>query len=157
MNPDTTTPPKLALRWWILFAVLFVALLGATIAVTRHFTQQSSSPPSDGGRYATPQGLVAEMETYGVTCTRFEGVANPTGAVARGSCYLDEHQTPISIYATTADAKAEPARMNRLLGGSEVDMVVGVNWTVNCYDAAAARRVADAIGGQVVHLDKPTS
>lgn len=154
MASDTPPPPaKRPRRLWIAFVTLIVILVG-TAAIAYSLGTQ---PPSDGGRYDTPQALVAAMEKQGVICARYEAVENPRQAVALGSCYMDDHQTPIAIYATTADAQAEPQRMNRLLAGIEVDMVVGVNWTVNCYDAAAAKRVADAIGGQAVHLDKPSN
>lgn len=155
MHPDTPPPsPKSTPRRKVLLTILAVVLLGALGSGAYYLGQR---PPSDGGRYDTPQALVAAMEKRGVTCARYETVESPRAALGRGSCWLDEHETPIAVYATTADAKAEPARMNRLLGGIEVDMVVGLNWTVNCHDEATAGRVAGAIGGEVVHLAKPTS
>jgi hypothetical protein len=156
MDPDTTPaePPLfLSRRGWIIFAIVLVVGCVLTVAITRYLSAQ---PPSDGGRYATPENLVAAMERDGVVCSGYSTTENPTGAVGRGSCQLDGQETVVSIYATESDAKGEPERKNRLLGGLVVDMVVGVNWTVSCHDPAAAKRVADAIGGQVVHLDKPT-
>lgn len=156
MDPDTTAPePPLFLsrRGWIILAIVAVVGCVLTVTITRYFSLQ---PPSDGGSYATPQNLVAALEDKGVVCAGYSATANPIGAVGRGSCQLDGQETVVSIYATQADATGEPQRKNQLLGGLEVDMVVGVNWTVSCHDPAAAKRVADAIGGQVVHLDKPT-
>ena len=37
-------------------------------------------------------------------------------------------------------------------GDDDVDMVVGLNWTINCVDAATSAWVAAAVGRQVVHI-----
>ncbi|MFF0822485.1 hypothetical protein ACFYUR_19150 [Micromonospora haikouensis] len=105
--------------------------------------------------YDTPQDVVAALDKQGVRCAGYTPISEPQNAVGRGSCDLDGEQVIVSVYATEADAEGEPERKRQLLGGMEVRMVVGGNWTLTCTDEQMCKRLADAIGGDAVHLPKP--
>ncbi|MEU5965964.1 hypothetical protein ABZ777_32565 [Micromonospora parva] len=114
----------------------------------------SSAPPVDGGTYDTPLLLVDALKKGGVDCTGYSAIAQPTGAVARGNCHVAGEEYTIGIYASAADARAQPNNMVELLDGvSDVDMVLGRNWTIGTPDEPSARKVAGILGGEVFHQD----
>lgn len=114
-----------------------------------------AGPPSDGGRYDSPQDLIAAMEANGVVCAGYTETRGAVGAVARGSCRIGSDETIVSIYASETDPQRHADQMAALFQGTaDTDMVIGVNWTVNCHNAAQARAIADAIGGRVFHSGK---
>ncbi|MDW3849644.1 hypothetical protein NMK34_23810 [Micromonospora sp. BRA006-A] len=112
----------------------------------------SSRPPVDGGTFDSPLLLVEALNKGGVACKNYEAIAQPQGAVARGRCYVGADEYTIGIYASAADARAQPDFQAELLEGvSDVDMVLGRNWTVGCPGPTTCREVAEALGGEVFH------
>jgi len=112
------------------------------------------SPPVDGGKFANPLRLIEALRKGGIDCTGYEAVANPTGAIARGSCYVAGEEYTIGIYKSEAQAREQPNAMAELLDGvAEVNLVLGLNWTVGCPDRAACQLVAGVLGGEVFHED----
>ncbi|MFG3418755.1 hypothetical protein [Micromonospora sp. NPDC048063] len=112
----------------------------------------AAAPPVDGGTYESPLLLVDALVKGGINCARYEAVAQPTGAVARGSCWVGAEEYTIGIYASAADAREQPnAEAEMLEGVADVDLVLGRNWTVGCPDPAACRAVAAVLGGEVFH------
>ncbi|WP_435125607.1 hypothetical protein [Micromonospora tulbaghiae] len=112
----------------------------------------TSPPPIDGGTYASPLLLVEALDKGGIDCTGYEAVANPTGALARGSCYVAGEEYTIGIYESPSQAREQPNAMAELLEGvSDVDLVLGRNWTVGCPDQPSCRKVAEVLGGEVFH------
>ncbi|MFI2663357.1 hypothetical protein [Micromonospora carbonacea] len=105
--------------------------------------------------YDKPEDVVAALAKEGVRCAQYTPIPEPQNAVGRGSCNLDGKQVIVSVYATEADAEGEPQRKRQLLGGMDVRMVVGGNWTITCVDDGQCGRVVEAIGGKTVTLPKP--
>lgn len=96
--------------------------------------------------------LIEALSSDGIDCTDYSAIASPTGATARGSCYVSGEEYTIGIYKTEAQARQQPRTMADLLEGvSDVDLVLGRNWTVGCPDEPACRSVARALGGEVFH------
>lgn len=124
----------------------------ATAASASPSAPASSGPPVDGGTYESPLLLVDALNKGGVACARYEAIANPSGATARGRCYVGPDEYTIGIYASASDARAQPDFQAELLKGvSDVDMVLGRNWTVGCPGPTTCREVAEALGGEVFH------
>jgi len=157
--PVKPTRPGWVLPVIVGLVVLLLAVGGvAAWAITRGGTgpfagaPATYAPPRDGGRYDTPQALIAELERRGVACTGYDETEGAIGAVFRGSCYIGGQEAVVSIYATSADAQAHPRILAGLSEGiDDVDMVVGLNWTVNCDTPAMAAQLSGVLGGQVVH------
>jgi len=113
----------------------------------------TAAHPVDGGTYDSPLMLVDAMRKGRVYCTDYEAIAQPKYAISRGICHVADEEYTIGIYASSSDARAQPALEAELSKGlSGVDMVLGRNWTVGCPDGAAARTVASALGGEVFHV-----
>lgn len=111
-----------------------------------------SAPPVDGGTYDSPVVLVDALSKAGINCANYEAIAEPTGAVARGSCYVGEEEWTIGIYASAADAREQPRMLAATLEGiSDVNMVLGRNWTVGTHGKDWSDRVVRAVGGEVFH------
>ncbi|MEV0158222.1 hypothetical protein AB0H57_31655 [Micromonospora sp. NPDC050686] len=151
----------------VLYAALGVLLAG-TLAACSGGTQPAaaptssspspspskSAPPVDGGSLTSPLLLVDALSKGGINCTGYEAIAQPRGAVARGSCYVSGEEYTVGIYASAADARAQPdAEAELLMGVAPVDLVLGQNWTVGCPDEPACRKVAEVLGGEVFHED----
>lgn len=93
------------------------------------------------------------MERHGIACTGYDPTDGVIGAVGRGSCYIDGEEVLVSVYATKADAEAEPQRKHALLAGvSDVVVVVGENWTASCDVVAHCERIASGVGGRLVQV-----
>jgi hypothetical protein len=90
------------------------------------------APPPAGGRYATAADLIKALDAAGISCTGYQDVAGATGALTRGQCGYQRREVVVSIYATSEDARAHPQVMATLFKGfSDVNVVVGTNWTVS--------------------------
>ncbi|MEH0937743.1 hypothetical protein [Micromonospora psammae] len=114
----------------------------------------TSGPPVDGGTYDSPLVLVDALRKGGIDCTGYSAIAQPRGAVARGNCHVNGDEYTVGIYASAADARAQPNAMAELLKGvAPVDLVLGRNWTVGCPDPQACQAVASVLGGEVFHED----
>jgi hypothetical protein len=109
-------------------------------------------PPVDGGSYESPLLLVEALVKGGIDCTGYEAVASPTGAIARGSCYVGAEEYTVGIYKNAAQARQQPRALAKMLeGASDMDLVLGRNWTVGCPDLPSCRAVAGVLGGEVFH------
>lgn len=114
----------------------------------------TSPPPADGGTYASPLLLLEALNKGGIACTGYDAITNPTGALARGSCYVAGEEYTVGIYKSAAQARQQPNNMAVLLDGvAEVNLVLGRNWTVGCPDQPTCRAVAEVLGGEVFHED----
>lgn len=114
----------------------------------------TSRPPVDGGTYDSPPLLIEAMAKGSIDCTNYRAIANPTGALARGSCYVAGEEYTIGIYRSAAQARQQPNNLADLLKGtSEVNIVLGQNWTVGCPDQQSCLIVATVLGGEVFHQD----
>ncbi|MBP1781829.1 MULTISPECIES: hypothetical protein [Micromonospora] len=114
----------------------------------------TSRPPADGGTYDSPPLLIEALAKGGTECTGYQAIANPTGALARGSCYVAGEEYTIGIYRSAAQARQHPNNMADLLEGvAEVNLVLGRNWTVGCPDQPSCLAVAALLGGEVFHQD----
>jgi hypothetical protein len=115
-------------------------------------TSAAPTVPVDGGTYDSPLVLIDALAKQGISCATYSAVAQPTGAVARGSCYVGAEEYTVGIYASAADARAQPDTMVELLKGTaDVNLVLGRNWTLGCPDEKSARSVAAVLGGEVFH------
>ncbi|MEU4782714.1 hypothetical protein [Micromonospora sp. NPDC023633] len=115
-------------------------------------TPAAPKPPVDGGKYESPLLLVEALGEGGIDCTGYEAVASPTGAIARGSCYVAGEEYTIGIYKSATQARQQPNALAKLLKGvADMDLVLGRNWTVGCPDQPSCREVAAVLGGEVFH------
>lgn len=115
-------------------------------------TPAAPKPPVDGGKYSSPMRLIEALSLGRIDCVDYSAVASPSGAVARGSCYVLGEEYTIGIYKSEAQAREQPKSMAVLLEGvTDVNLVLGQNWTVGCPDEAARRSVARVLGGEVFH------
>lgn len=136
-------------------SVAAVTPSSASPSPTSSPTPSLSPPPADGGTYSSPPLIIEALEKGGITCTGYTGVAEPRGALARGSCHVDGEEYTIGIYKTAAQARQQPRTEAELLAGvADVDLVLGKNWTVGCPNEVSCRSVASVLGGEVFHQDK---
>ena len=103
----------------------------------------SATPPT----FATTQKLLAYLDAKGLGCGNYTPVANPIGAITRGSCYVSGTlEVAVGIYSTRADADATWTNLSGMLRGvTSINMAIGPNWTVAGPDDWT-RRVASATG-----------
>lgn len=118
--------------------------------------QPTPSPSAEvrvvGKTYFLTSELAADIQAKtSLTCTGYEEIPNPIGAIARASCTED---TGIGVYASKEDAKASAEEHGELIAGMLGDKsvsVIGQNWSVNCgSDEALAQEIAKAMGGEVL-------
>jgi hypothetical protein len=123
-------------------------------AATPQAATTTTPPPRAEDEYDGAQRLVGALNEAGVACLNWERTENPIGADERGSCYVGTQEIVASIYANHEDAAAEPESKGVLLAGvSDVDVVVGGNWTLSCDEADLCQQIADDFGGELVHID----
>lgn len=119
-------------------------------------TSSSPSPspkPTAADEYDTAQRLVGGLNEAGIACLNWERTENPIGAEERGSCYVGTEEVVVSIYGSHKDAAADPdAKAEILRGVSDVDMVVGGNWTLSCDSEALCTEIASRFGGEQTHI-----
>jgi outer membrane murein-binding lipoprotein Lpp len=124
----------------------------STAASPSPTSASAPKPPVDGGAYKSPLLIIEALGKGGIDCTGYEAVVNPTGAIARGSCYIAGEEYTIGIYKSATQARQQPDRLAELLKGvSDMDLVLGRNWTVGCPDEPSCRSVAAVLGGEVFH------
>lgn len=116
----------------------------------------SSPPPSTpapqaSATYDSVQRLVGALNAAGIACLNWERTENPTGAVERGSCYFGTEEVVASTYETEEEAAAAPQEKASLLAGiSDVNMVVGGNWTLSCDSQQLCGIIEKVFGGKHV-------
>ncbi|MBM0255512.1 hypothetical protein [Micromonospora sp. 4G55] len=124
----------------------------AHVPTTASPTPSAPRPPADGGSYDSPLVLVEALGKGGITCTGYSAIAQPRGALARGNCYVGGEEYTVGIYKSPAQARQQPNTMAELLEGvSDVNLVLGRNWTVGCPDQPSCQQVAAVLGGEVFH------
>jgi hypothetical protein len=112
-----------------------------------------SSAPAAAEEYDGAQRLVGALNGAGIECLNWERTEDPIGAVERGSCYVGTEEVVASIYADHAEAEAQPDSKAQMLAGiSDVDMVVGGNWTLSCDRQDLCAQIARDFGGKHIHI-----
>lgn len=105
--------------------------------------------------YGSAQRLAGDLNTAGIACLKFEQIPDATGALDRGSCYVLAEEVGVGIYASHEEAAGTPAYLAALMEGvSDVDVVVGGNWSLNCDSADLCKRIEHDFGGTYVHIPK---
>ncbi len=115
-------------------------------------------PRPDATEYDSVAYLVARLDERGLRCggdlwvNAFSGVVPEVGPYENGGCprFDGDDEGNFFTFPDESTKEAYLERPREDSGGAGVSGVVGSNWIVSVRLEATARRVQDAIGGEVV-------
>jgi hypothetical protein len=99
----------------------------------------------EAGRYGSVDGMLDALQDGGSRCSAAR--AEPGGKLIQkaAACSIDGHRVRVSLFGKRA-ARRDWLALARAFDGVHV---VGPNWVITAPNHSAARRVQEAIGGEI--------
>lgn len=127
----------------LLLALVLVVAAGATVL---YAIGRSNSIPA----YASVSTIARDMNAQGVECTDLELLDEQHPTLKEfGLCYLDdgEYEADIYLFESAGDVVVW---LDELTKQIDEGILVGPNWLITAGTEANARKIQEAVGGELV-------
>ena len=148
-----------------LSSVLLVMLVAGCSGTVNGGAVKDSAPASKAANFSSASDVKTALDSAGLTCNGLKSIAvkdrewGTESAVDVGRCDIEGEKTEIDVFKDNGQRenwegmqKQVGCMAGKAFGISSFDYVNGGLWTISPRTQTLANKIADALGGQAVHV-----